>query len=407
MAKNKSIPSKFKGVRCREHNTRKHGIRKDKYFSIRYIFNGKSIEEGFGWESEGFTEKAAFDAVCEIKQNIKHSSGYFSIKEKQEIELKRREVETRKKEVEEEENITFAIFFEDFYKTLHLNSKSEAYKNNQDGHFRNYIKEYIGDKSLKDICVIDIETIKQKAIEKKLAPKTVNHIITTINTVFEKATDWNKFDGRNPATIVEKIKQDNDRLRFFTEDEASNLLERLSEIHYYEDKIKKYNFIVHDYSMLSLDSGLRAKECFNLKWFDIELDRKDIIIRDPKNSINRILPMTKRVFNMLNKRKKELHSDFKLNDYVFKDRNNDKIKEVSDAYQKTVDDLGFNKNIDDRRMKAVFHTLRHTFASWLVQRGVDIYTVQKLMGHKDIKMTMRYSHLAPQSYKNAISVLDE
>jgi integrase len=54
-----------------------------------------------------------------------------------------------------------------------------------------------------------------------------------------------------------------------------------------------------------------------------------------------------------------------------------------------------------------FHDLRHTFASWLVMAGVDIPTVQRLMGHKDIKMTLRYVNLAPAHIKNAILVLDK
>ncbi len=53
-----------------------------------------------------------------------------------------------------------------------------------------------------------------------------------------------------------------------------------------------------------------------------------------------------------------------------------------------------------------FHDLRHTFASHLVMGGVDIRTVQELLGHKDIKMTMRYAHLAPDHMKRAVEVLD-
>ena len=53
-----------------------------------------------------------------------------------------------------------------------------------------------------------------------------------------------------------------------------------------------------------------------------------------------------------------------------------------------------------------FHDLRHTFASHLVMGGVDIRTVQELLGHKDIRMTMRYSHLAPDHMRKAVGILD-
>jgi integrase len=66
-----------------------------------------------------------------------------------------------------------------------------------------------------------------------------------------------------------------------------------------------------------------------------------------------------------------------------------------------VAELGFNKGITDARQKLVFHSLRHTFASWLVQRGTPIYEVAKLLGHSTVRMTERYSHLAPDTVRQA------
>jgi integrase len=71
-----------------------------------------------------------------------------------------------------------------------------------------------------------------------------------------------------------------------------------------------------------------------------------------------------------------------------------------------VADLGLNAGIKDPRQKVVFYTLRHTFASWLVQKGVPLYNVSQLMGHSDLQMTKRYAHLAPENQKAAIMVLE-
>ena len=57
-------------------------------------------------------------------------------------------------------------------------------------------------------------------------------------------------------------------------------------------------------------------------------------------------------------------------------------------------------------LKVVFHTLRHTFASWLVEQGIDLYSVKELMGHGTLAMTERYSHLSPDKLRRAIKTLE-
>ncbi len=79
---------------------------------------------------------------------------------------------------------------------------------------------------------------------------------------------------------------------------------------------------------------------------------------------------------------------------------------VSHSFRYVCDDL-FNQNVDDPRQRVCFHTLRHTFASWLVEGGTSLYAVKELMGHKDFAMTQRYSHLSPEGLRVAIGVLEQ
>lgn len=85
------------------------------------------------------------------------------------------------------------------------------------------------------------------------------------------------------------------------------------------------------------------------------------------------------------------------------------FKEIAPkTFYRAVDKSGLNQNVTDRRQRVVFHTLRHTFASWLVQKGVHLSTIGQLLGHTSMKMTMRYAHLDPtKQTKNAVSCIDD
>jgi site-specific recombinase XerD len=75
--------------------------------------------------------------------------------------------------------------------------------------------------------------------------------------------------------------------------------------------------------------------------------------------------------------------------------------QISDSFNRAIDKLGLNQDITDRRDKVTFHSLRHTYASQLVQAGVDIYHVKELLGHSTITLTERYSHLSDSALKQA------
>ena len=113
--------------------------------------------------------------------------------------------------------------------------------------------------------------------------------------------------------------------------------------------------------------------------------------------------------------------DLPITAYIFPASNGKQRRWVSDTFARTVDELGLNDTgefvtnedgervpikIEDARQRVVFHSLRHTFASWLVQKGTPLYTVAELMGHTTLEMTRRYSHLAPDSLRKAAISLE-
>jgi site-specific recombinase XerD len=95
------------------------------------------------------------------------------------------------------------------------------------------------------------------------------------------------------------------------------------------------------------------------------------------------------------------------NDLVFPSRKGTLRNAISKSFMRTVNKLGLNDGVTDNLNKVVFHTLRHTYASILVQDGLSLYQVSKLLGHSTITITERYAHLDPQNYKNSVKIIEK
>ncbi len=128
----------------------------------------------------------------------------------------------------------------------------------------------------------------------------------------------------------------------------------------------------------------------------LEFPRKTIIIQKTKNGKPKTLPLNAIALNILEEKSKIRSVK---NDLVFFSGNGTKINRHNlwRAFKKALDKAG----IED----FTFHDLRHTFATRLAQMGEDIYKVAKLMGHKDIRMTQRYSHHCPDSLRSGVDIL--
>ena len=73
----------------------------------------------------------------------------------------------------------------------------------------------------------------------------------------------------------------------------------------------------------------------------------------------------------------------------------------SNCFRRVVEKLGLNEGVTDRRQRVTFHTLRHTFASWLAMDGINPFHLKELLGHSDLKLTEHYSHLSESALKQA------
>jgi integrase len=384
--------SSYPGVRFREHPSRKHGVKKDRYFIISYRLDGKRKDESLGWWSKGWTAQKAHRELSEIQENQKKGSGPQTLAEKRNFKKDLEEAEQKRKKQENKNYQTFGDFFKKTYLPITSKHKKKYTVKNEKGLFNNWINSEIGHLPFNKIKPFNLEKIKKNMFDSGRAPRSVQYCFAVLRQVWNHARINDIVNEDCPTRKVRLPKIENQRVRFLTQEEAESLLKAL------KNKSKQ----VHDMALLSLHTGVRAGELYSLTWGVINLENGSALIRDAKGKPRHIYLTgeTKKILESMYQRQAS-------NEFVFKDRYERKIKFISKTFERTVKTLGLNDGVDDDRDKVLFHTLRHTFASWHVQNGTDLYTVKELLGHSTIQLTERYSHLRPDGLKKAARDFDK
>ncbi|HPQ44238.1 MAG TPA: tyrosine-type recombinase/integrase [Syntrophales bacterium] len=376
------------GVRYRKHSTRKHGVNYDRYWCIYYKVDGKQVEEALGWSSEGWNQQKALALLVELKENRRRGEGPQTLREKRAIETEKRERKKINRERLKKEAITLEAFFTDTYLPQAKDDKKERSVTREEGLFNSWISPTLGHLPMKDIAPFHLEKLKKTMADGGQSPRSIEYALSVVRQIFNTAKRLGTFEGENPTAKVKFPKPDNQRMRFLTREEADTLLISLKE--------KSTN--VHDMTLLSLHCGLRFGEIASLTWQDVDLERETLTIRDAKAGSDYSF-LTKQTAEMLKSRPQG-----KPSDYVFQGRKG-KMDRIPVTFARTVEELKLNEGIDDPRLKICFHSCRHSYASWMIEAGQDLYTVQKLLRHKTNVMTQRYAHIAENRLKNAAKAL--
>jgi len=378
----------FPGVRKRECVSQG---KKDIYFSIRYTVNGKQYEEPIGFKSLGWTAEKAYHILGDLKQRIKAGTA-FSLKEiAQQQQKKNNELLERNKR-----NCIQSKTFREIFSLCYMPYCQIYHKKSTNDRelvlFKKWLEPYFGSLPLEKISRNSLIRVQNIMADQQLSVRSQNYAIALMRQVFNFAKKENLYFGlENPASKIKCKKEDNRRIRYLTAEELEALFTEL----------KKRSYEVYLMALISADCGLRAGEIFNLTWADVNLNQKEFTLKDTKNKKNRFAFMTDRVFEEVSKLPNK-----ETNQHLFPSRNGKKIEHVSRTYERAVKKLGLNQGITDRRQKVVFHTLRHTYASRLVEKGNSIFVVKELLGHSDISMTLRYSHLSNNSLRKAVRTLN-
>lgn len=364
----KRINTKFNGIFYRESVT---NGKFDKTFYIRYKdINNKDKEIKVGKYSEGYRE-----AYCNQLRN--------EIITKQRTGEEPPIIATRKKK-----DILSIETISNEYFNLREDGKSKL---TDKSHFNHYIFPYFKRLDFKSINKEDIQKFteqlrKTKSVLKKelLADKSINNILNFLKALIKYAFK-NDYIKNDFSKYIQLLEIDNARERFLTKDEITELYE-----------YSKNDETLYLLFKLALNTGGRLATLLNIHKKDIDFSHNLLTLKDFKNNSTYKAFLTDNLNELLEKKVYSL----KLNDKLFPSNPERRLRAMLDKL--------FNKDIkqNDRKNKIVFHSLRHTFASHLAINGTPIFTIQKLMNHKDIRMTLRYAKLSPDSGRESILSLD-
>jgi integrase len=251
--------------------------------------------------------------------------------------------------------------------------------------FRKHLQPRFGAKAMENISAFDIERMKSEMKhaetpqgKKGYSDATVRHQLVLLGHIFKKAAEWRLYQGENPVKSVKKPKLDNKITEFLTDEEMSRLIDTLTAWPCKQSA---------DFVKIAMYTGIRKSEIMKLKWEDIDLERKMVTLRDPKGTVTETVPISDEAVDIF----RNIPAS---SEYVLPGPDGQIKKTFRDPWYKI-------RKAADLPQEYRLHGLRHNFASQLVSNGVDLYTVSKLLTHKDVRTSERYAHLSNEALRRA------
>ncbi|MEA2019578.1 MAG: site-specific integrase [Campylobacterota bacterium] len=342
----------------------------DVSYSIIYNITGddgkkKTKRFTVGKKSDGITEIYAHNKRSEFLNKLRLGEEPLSVTNK------------KKKDI-----ITLDGVAKDSYE---LKAKHNRNNKLSQRKYEMHISPTLGQRDIKSITSTDVEKLQSLKL-KEFSPKTVNTILGELSTVFNYAID-KEITILNPTKKVKKLKVDNARERYLNKDEIKLLLDATVE----DEQVQIF-------VLLALTTGARVGAIAKLTKRDINFDTKIINIFDEKNNEKYTTFLcSDKLESLLQIRTNRM----KLDTPILEENKANLYEQLKDKVQRVLNRL-FNDGVTDPKHRVVIHTLRHTFASNLAINGTPIFTIQKLLNHKDINMTLRYAKLAPDSGRDSV-----
>ena len=239
--------------------------------------------------------------------------------------------------------------------------------------------EFTGNIPINSVTVKMIEQFKQER-QKTIKPVSLNIELRALKAAFQVAVSW-EYLKENPFKKVRQIRiEEGDVPRHLSREEVSLLFNAV------DDEMMRRLFEFY------LNTGGRRNEVLSLTWKNIDLENQTVkFVNGTKFGKKRVVPLNTRALEILTQLGKSKHIS---TDRIFKYEKN----YISRKFKYYARKAGLSESIRT-------HSLRHTFASILVDSSIDIHTIKELMGHSSVKVTEIYSHLSPEHKVKAVNKL--
>ena len=326
----------------------------DKSYYIKYYVNGKQYKKKIGKHSEGVREKFCANKRIEYINDAKFGRVHDG-------------------------SMTLDMLADEYHATKGANATHDEMVSR----YNHTIKSYFGSVLVTKIHDKDVYKFQKHLMskvvskdDKLMANATVNYYMTQISSMLKYAVSKG-YVSVNVAIGVKMLNEDNARTRYLELEELKLLIEAV-----------KFDTDLLLFVEMSMSTGGRMSAVMNVCKKDININHKTVSLSDDKKGEYYTAFLNERVMKLLDIDK------LGMNDRIYASN----VRRMQRQMKVVLDRL-FNADIDkdDTKNRVVIHTLRHTFASHLAINGTPIFTIQKLLNHKDIKQTLRYAKLSPNS----------
>lgn len=404
----KWIQTKYEGIRYREHPSRMFGVRKDRYYVVRYRVEGTRKEEALGWESQNDTQskggsrismlEVARSTLAKLKEAHRTGEGPGTLDDQRKQAALAKQESEKQREKEKAKNVTLAEYWPIYLASAKL-LKDESIKKAkswqvEEGIFENWLEPVLGAIPIREIGLEHWDRLMGVTVDAKLSPRTRQYVAMVLRQCLAHAYSRKLITNPPPgardigATIG---KGGNRRTRSLSPSELQSILQKLAE----------RDIFAYSITFFCALTACRFGEAANIQWKDVDLEIGQATFQNTKNGTCRVIPLPSSLIKHL----QTLRSQGRISGNVFLNSAGRAYTQPPQPFRDVVDSLGLNEG-RDRRDRVVFHTLRHTAATRLAQAGTSLPDLQALGGWRSPAMVLRYAHDDDKSKRRAIAALE-